>query len=377
MMITLVFADALIAPVHGSQTQVEQARRLFGRFNVASVRESSAPVDLEMPWERYLHECLNLPATSSVEAASAWFDGIDQPCWRVTPVNLHAGIDHLNLSPPDRLRLDAEQADALADSIAQTLAEHELLLERPDVSRWYLRPADGVELPWRLTASSWRVASGRNIDAYSPSDPDARAWRRMLNEIQMIWHEHPTNQARIHAGELPVNSLWLDGSPPQALSAQNVPGRDRAPDWPDRIVTDLDSLAGLAIWSGLESSDERNGLACGRSYGVPGQAQTTPRHLLMLFDPLRKTSVPDVDPVQARWNDIESRVVALRDGSNDRRPGGTIGIDLPTLPPASRIRIVLTGERKTVELSSRRSDRWKFWRSVDPRPWFEWSERDH
>jgi hypothetical protein len=32
-----------------------------------------------------------------------------------------------------------------------------------------------------------------------------------LNEIQMVWHEHPVNLAREERGEVPINSLWLYG----------------------------------------------------------------------------------------------------------------------------------------------------------------------
>jgi hypothetical protein len=32
-----------------------------------------------------------------------------------------------------------------------------------------------------------------------------------LNEIQMVWHEHPVNIARAERGEVPINSLWLFG----------------------------------------------------------------------------------------------------------------------------------------------------------------------
>jgi hypothetical protein len=39
----------------------------------------------------------------------------------------------------------------------------------------------------------------------------AKKWRQMQNEIQMIWHDHPVNAARMERGELPINSVWLQG----------------------------------------------------------------------------------------------------------------------------------------------------------------------
>jgi hypothetical protein len=44
-----------------------------------------------------------------------------------------------------------------------------------------------------------------------PQEDSLREWRRLLNEIQMVWHEHPVNLARAERGEVPINSLWLFG----------------------------------------------------------------------------------------------------------------------------------------------------------------------
>jgi hypothetical protein len=44
-----------------------------------------------------------------------------------------------------------------------------------------------------------------------PQEDSLREWRRLLNEIQMVWHEHPVNLARAERAELPINSLWLFG----------------------------------------------------------------------------------------------------------------------------------------------------------------------
>jgi hypothetical protein len=44
-----------------------------------------------------------------------------------------------------------------------------------------------------------------------PQEDSLREWRRLLNEIQMVWHTHPVNLARAERGEVPINSLWLFG----------------------------------------------------------------------------------------------------------------------------------------------------------------------
>jgi hypothetical protein len=55
------------------------------------------------------------------------------------------------------------------------------------------------------------LAVGRNIEATQPHGADARRFRAVLNELQMLLHEHPLNLAREARGALPVTSLWLWG----------------------------------------------------------------------------------------------------------------------------------------------------------------------
>jgi hypothetical protein len=39
----------------------------------------------------------------------------------------------------------------------------------------------------------------------------ARQWRKWQNEIQMIWFNHPVNEARQAEGMLSINSVWISG----------------------------------------------------------------------------------------------------------------------------------------------------------------------
>ena len=73
--------------------------------------------------------------------------------------------------------------------------------------RWYVAHES---LQGLATASLDRVI-GRNIDAWLPRQPEAKRLRRLQNEVQMLLHRHPVNEAREAAGALPVNSFWLSG----------------------------------------------------------------------------------------------------------------------------------------------------------------------
>jgi hypothetical protein len=54
-------------------------------------------------------------------------------------------------------------------------------------------------------------ALGGDMLAFLPEGNEARRWRSLANEAQVILHNHPRNQARLSAGLPPVNSLWFWG----------------------------------------------------------------------------------------------------------------------------------------------------------------------
>jgi hypothetical protein len=114
--------------------------------------------------------------------------------------------DRIMLADADALSLSRQEADALAAAIGQHFgADLSPLPLHP--RRWYLQY---LQAP-RLTTTPLSVAVGRDIDPLLPQGDDAMRFRAELNELQMLLHEHPVNQAREARGELPVNSLWLWG----------------------------------------------------------------------------------------------------------------------------------------------------------------------
>src|SRR5690606_32431554 len=60
-------------------------------------------------------------------------------------------------------------------------------------------------------SASPSLVSITSVNDWWPQDMAGRPWRRLVNEIQMRWFEHPINRARYQQGLLPVNSLWLFG----------------------------------------------------------------------------------------------------------------------------------------------------------------------
>ena len=129
------------------------------------------------------------------------------PVWLADFVHLALGTDQASLIPAESLAPSLKEARALLEAIEPALTEAGFTARLIDALRLQITLPPGLA---PLTASPNTVA-GQSLQAWWATDPGSRPWRRALNEIQMIWHDHPVNEARQNCGQLPINALWLYG----------------------------------------------------------------------------------------------------------------------------------------------------------------------
>jgi hypothetical protein len=130
-------------------------------------------------------------------------------CWlRADPVFLRPDINGARLMAWGNLGLDAAVAHALVDALQPTFAEAGMDLSAGAAERWYLRlPADAA--PPGFVAPS--EALGEDMLGHLPQGEAGKRWRALLNEAQIILHNHPLNAGRAALGLPPANSLWFWG----------------------------------------------------------------------------------------------------------------------------------------------------------------------
>lgn len=121
---------------------------------------------------------------------------------RVDPVHLRVMRDHIVLAPEPPI-LAPDEAQALADSIGVHFGDALRPLPRAP-QRWYLP----FSRPPALITTPRSLAAGHDIQPLLPRGEDAVRVRVWLNEVQMLLHDHPVNQAREARGIAPVNALW-------------------------------------------------------------------------------------------------------------------------------------------------------------------------
>lgn len=131
-------------------------------------------------------------------AASAWM--------RVDPVHYRLQRDSFLLDLP-RPPLTDDDAQQLVGALNRHFEGRGMLFVAPHPQRWYVR----IDQAPALKTVPLSQALGNDVDACAPQGQDAALWRSLINEAQMLLHEHPVNLRREASGRLPVNSLWPDG----------------------------------------------------------------------------------------------------------------------------------------------------------------------
>ncbi len=127
---------------------------------------------------------------------------------RADPVHLRTDLTTLMLLDASALLLSRPEAEALAGEINAHYHGEGWRLEVAHPERWYVR----LPRVQRLLTHPISAATGAaELSALLPMGDEAKCWRQRLNEIQMLLHASPVNEAREGRGELPVNGVWFWG----------------------------------------------------------------------------------------------------------------------------------------------------------------------
>jgi len=159
----------------------------------------------------------------------------DQPVWLAELAHLSLGTDQATLLDPGLMDVQANESAALLQAAQPSLEAAGFGATLLTPQRWRLTLPEGLH---PHTASPAAVA-GQALRDWWSQDAAMRPWRRLLNEIQMAWYEHPVNEARAERGLPPINALWLyGGARPWAQTAAGTA----------HVLTDLDTAHRAGDW---------------------------------------------------------------------------------------------------------------------------------
>ena len=154
---------------------------------------------------------------------------------RADPVHLRVSRDSLGLT--DTFEVSRAESEALVETLNRHFGPTMLFYPmRP--ARWYVRLEKAPDMQTTPAAA----ARGLAVDETLPSGPDAVRFHALMNEAQMLLHEHPVNAGREARAEPALNSVWFWGG--GVLDAKHAR--------PFSMVFGDDPLArGLALAAGI------------------------------------------------------------------------------------------------------------------------------
>lgn len=202
-----------------SEAYIEKQAPAFTRL-LQTHKASTEWLDLETigctPYEYYQLKKVHYAGENNFYAkglaplrSSAHFNTIPahQPIYLMELTYVEIGQHYASLYTADELAIHHEEAQALFHSAKEIFADSPYRLIQQHQSMALMDMGENFHLPLFSPAL---LATGYLNDWHQLGEL-ARPLRNVLNELQMVWFNHPVNQSRQEKGLKPINSAWIYG----------------------------------------------------------------------------------------------------------------------------------------------------------------------
>ncbi|MEZ0470147.1 phosphoglycerate mutase [Luteimonas salinilitoris] len=222
----------------GAQRLDDAGARALGRADRLPAGEAGYRAQLLRHFEllprRWPIAALSRQMDAGDAAGSAWL--------RADPAYVRPDINGARLlACGEALTLGDADVAALLPPLKPLFGDAGFPIDAPVPTRWYLRLPPQADLP-EFTAPS--EALGADLFEHLAEGSRGRRWRALLNEAQIVLHNHPWNARRIEHGLAPVNSLWFWGA---GLLPDHVRSGFAAVSGDDESLRALAAAAGLRV----------------------------------------------------------------------------------------------------------------------------------
>jgi hypothetical protein len=178
-----------------------------------------------LPHEVWLAAALGIGAGDRLPLATQAMRGYGlepgEGTWFIVhPAHIVIARSHMMMADLRGLALDDGHSRALFDAAKPYFEDAGKPLLYGDAATWFMR-ADAWSA---FDTATPDAAAGMNLNDWLPRADNAIEYRKLQNEVQMLWFQHPANAEREAAGLAPVNAFW-----PWAAAAGTAPARAAAP----------------------------------------------------------------------------------------------------------------------------------------------------
>ena len=178
--------------------------RVLGRADLVENEKPGSKPQLQRHLEVIPNYCPEAPITRQLDAG----DAIHNAWLRADPAFVQVDINGGRMMACGELGLSQDDCEALLAPLKPLFGDEGFPISAPVPQRWYLMLPRESKFPVFPTPDD---VLGDNLELHMPTGDLGRRWRRLLNETQIILHNHPLNAQRIRRGLPPVNSLWFWG----------------------------------------------------------------------------------------------------------------------------------------------------------------------
>jgi hypothetical protein len=193
-----------------------------------------------------LRECFEFTGTRVPAAAlTRSMDAGDArgPLWlRADPCHVAVDAVAVRMLACGTVNLSTEECAELARALRPLFGDAGFPLEPATPERWYLRCPHDARVPQFAAPED---VLGDDLMRHLPQGENEHQWRYLLNESQVILHNHPVNERRVAHGRMPANSLWFWGA-------------GKLPEWVrasfTRVLSSDDVVIGLARLAKIATS---------------------------------------------------------------------------------------------------------------------------
>lgn len=213
-------ADTLRRALQSTSSDWRTTYPILAALDVMSIKRSAQSLPDNCPHnahDAYVLNAIGMPMDTGLAIAQAAVQGVisaihdlqqrkHNPWFCLTPVHWQAGRDKVHLIALSDI--DAQEAKLLLETIAPWLSEWTWQVEMSAPNQWFIR----ANAPFDYIAPSLNIATHDQLEYFLPHGEQLKRWQTLLTEIQMAWFNHPVNQARQAAHQLPINSVWLDNT---------------------------------------------------------------------------------------------------------------------------------------------------------------------
>lgn len=161
--------------------------------------------------EQLLRHFQLLPRGWPMAAITRQFEAGDAAvhAWlRADPVFIRPDAGGARLMAWGNLGLSPAEAEAFLKPLKPMFGDTGFPISATSPEHWFLMLPRESKLPVFTPPAD---GLGADLFDHLPEGPEGRRWRALLNEAQILLHNHPRNAERIAAGLMPVNSLWFWG----------------------------------------------------------------------------------------------------------------------------------------------------------------------